>query len=441
MSEPREPKAVSKGALSFRIAVQIIYKDFVAGPGLVIESHFPREAASPHIPMRLPMNDVPEAPRSGPTISLSQLRAEFPICGRVTYLNHAATGPISRKVAAAVGRQAEIHNFRNESATAQFAVVYDECRAAAARLVGSRPERVAFIQNTSHGISLLAGGQDWAEGDNVVVPEMEFPSNYLAWLALENQGVELRKLRLVDGRVTPEQLQQTIDERTKIVTLSQVQYFNGFRADLAAIADVTHNHGAKLIVDGTQSVGAVPVDVEAMGIDALVVSSHKWMLGPLGIGFMALSDAMFETTRVSQIGWLSVNDPFAFNRTIDLPDDATRFEPGTENSAGIYGLAARLKEIEAYTLKGIEARILGLNSRLADALTSQGFEIRSPMEPGTRSGILSFRRPDVATPSTVEALEKKGIYIGYREGALRASPHYYNSEEEIDALVEALISL
>lgn len=371
-------------------------------------------------------------------ITLNQLRESFPITARATYLNHAATGPISREVHAAMRRQSEIHAFEYVTAGQAFEPVYKRCRAAAARLVGSRPERLAFIQNTSHGISLIANGQDWRPGDNVIVPEMEFPSNYLPWLALERRGVELRHLKLRDGRTTPEGLANIIDERTRIVTLSQVQYFNGFRADLAALAEITLGQGAMLVVDGTQSVGAVPVDVDAMGIDALVVSSHKWMLGPLGIGFMALSDRMFERTRVSQLGWLSVNDPFAFNREIDLPDDATRFESGTENSAGIFGLARRLEEIEAYTLEAIEKRIIRLTDHLVDRARQTGFEIRSPLEPGSRSGILSIYHPDRANPARIAALLERGIHIGFREGALRVSPHYYNSEDEIDILVNAL---
>jgi len=357
----------------------------------------------------------------------------------VNYLNHAATGPISRGVQEAIHRQTEIHAIHNETATKRYEPVYRECREAAARLVGARAARVAFIQNTSHGISLLANGQDWRDGDNVIVPEMEFPSNYLAWLNLADRGVELRRLKLVDGRVTPEGLSRAIDGRTRVVALSHVQYFNGFKADLAAIAEVAHAHGALLVVDGTQSVGAVPIDVEALRVDALVVSAHKWMLGPLGIGFMALSDEMFARTRVTQLGWLSVNDPFAFNREIDLPDDATRFEPGTENAAGIFGLAQRIEEIEAFTIERIEERILGLNDRLAESVQRHGFEVRSPMEAGTRSGILSFHHPAVANPETVARLQDRGIHIGFREGALRASPHYYNSEDEIEELVDALV--
>lgn len=378
-------------------------------------------------------------PDQAPPLSLKELRWSFPITGRVNYLNHAATGPISRGVQEAMGRQAELHALHVETASSRYKPVYVECRAAAARLVGSRPERIAFVQNTSHGVSLLANGQDWRDGDNVVVPAMEFPSNYLAWLNLADRGVELRRVPPVDGRVTPEALRRAIDGRTRVVALSHVQYFNGYKPDLSAIAEVVHAQGAMLVVDGTQSVGAIPIDVEALRIDALVVSAHKWMLGPLGIGFMALSDEMLDRTRVTQLGWLSVNDPFAFNRRIDLPDDATRFEPGTENAAGIFGLAQRLQEIEAYRIDRIEQRILALNDRLADAVRRHGFELRTPMESGTRSGILSFHHPAVANSETVARLQDRGIHIGLREGALRASPHYYNSEDEIDGLVAALV--
>lgn len=371
-------------------------------------------------------------------MSLARLRRDFPITERVNYLNHAATGPISIGVQEAIRRQTDIHAIYNETATQRFEPVYRQCRASVARLVGAHVDRVAFIQNTSHGISLLANGQDWRDGDNVIVPEMEFPSNYLAWLGLADRGVELRRLSLVDGRVTPGELSRAIDSRTRVVALSHVQYFNGFKADLSAIADVTHARGALLVVDGTQSVGAVPIDVGAMRIDALVVSAHKWMLGPLGIGFMALSDEMLSRTRVTQIGWLSVNDPFAFNREIDLPNDATRFEPGTENAAGIFGLARRLQEIEAYTIGRIEDRILSLTARLADMVQSYGFGVRSPMEAAARSGILSLHHPIVATSETVADLQARGIYIGFREGMLRVSPHYYNSEDEIDQLGAAL---
>ena len=372
------------------------------------------------------------------TASLASLRAEFPIVERVTYMNHAATGPISKSVQAAMARQTDLHARHIEDTARWLEPVYGRAREAIARLVGARAERVAFIQNTSHGISMLANGQAWQEGDNVVVPALEFPSNYLAWLRLQPLGVELRTLEMDRGMTTADRLSGLIDSRTRIVALSAVQYFNGFRCDLAEIADVVHAHDARLVVDGTQSVGAMRLDMAACGVDALVVSAHKWMLGPLGIGFMALSDRLFEETAVTQHGWLSVRDPYSFRREIDPLPDARRFEPGTENSAGIFGLMRRLEEIDAYGLPAIERRILGLTARLAVGLQARGFTIDSPGDAGARSGILSFRREGLDGESLSETLKGEATFIGFRHGALRASPHYYNSEDEVDALVERI---
>lgn len=323
--------------------------------------------------------------------------------------------------------------------------VYSECyasaREAVGRLVGVRADRVAFVQNTSHGLSLLANGQAWRSGDNVVVPSMEFPSNYLPWLRLERLGVEVRTVDAPDGRVTASLLASVVDGKTRIVALSAVQYYNGYRVALPQIAELTRKFGAMLVVDGTQAVGAVEMDVSNCGIDALVVSAHKWMLGPLGIGFMALSDRMMERTEVTQLGWLSVNDPFSFRREIDLPDQAERFEPGTENAAGLFGLRARLAEIEDFGMKRIEARLLHLTAVLSESLEGIGFTIASPGASMERSSILTFHHHALSSTRVVEAMREEGTYLSARHGNVRASPHYYNSEDEILAVIEQLNGL
>ena len=322
--------------------------------------------------------------------ALSKLRDDFPITQKTFYLDHAASGPISRNVAAAVQEQLSLHRDDLVGANKIYAGRYGEARAAAARLVGSRSDRIAFIQNTSHGMSLIANGQPWRPGDNVIVPGMDFPLNYLPWLRLESLGVEMRRIEAKDGRVTASILADAVDERTRVIALSAVQYYNGYRVDLAQIAALARTHDAMLVVDGTQAVGAMRIDVEAVGLDALVVSAHKWMLGPLGIGFMALSDRMMPRTEVTQLGWLSVNDPFAFRREIDLPAGAEWFEPGTENAAGLFGLRARLAEIEAFGALEIEERLLQLTTEMSEALKRYGFTITSPTGAGERSSILTF---------------------------------------------------
>lgn len=369
---------------------------------------------------------------------LAAVRRDFPIVDRCIYVNHAAVGPISRRVRQAADERNDLHMEQIDRASELSAPTYRKGRELAAQLVGSKPERIAYVQNTSHGISLIANGTDWREGDNVVVPEMEFPSNYLAWKALASKGVTLRPWPLEQGRLTPEGLRELVDARTRVVAVSQVQFHNGFRCDLAAIGAVCRPQGALLVVDGTQSVGALAIDVADFGVDALVVSAHKWMLGPLGIGFMALSDRAFENLSVSTVGWLSVNEPFQFRRELDLLPTAQRFEPGTENGAGIYGLTARLEEIHEVSLAAIEAHILGLNEGLAAAIRNKGYTVTSPWGPGERSGILTFKHPTVTNEDLLGHLGEAGIQASLRNGAIRISPHYYNSEAEMEAIDSAL---
>ncbi len=319
-----------------------------------------------------------------------------------------------------------------------FAPIYSKGRELAARLVGARPERIAYVQNTSHGLSLVADGINWREGDNVVVPAAEFPSNYLVWKSLQSKGVVLRPWPFVEGRLTTDGLQGLVDARTRVVAISQVQFFNGFKCDLAAFGAICQRHNALRVVDGTQSVGAMAIDIAATGVDALVVSAHKWMLGPLGIGFMALSDRAFERIEVHFLGWLSVKEPFQFRRDLDLLSTAERFEPGTKNSAGIYGLTTRLEEIEEIGLEVMEDRILALNDGFAEAVRKMGYVIDSPWGAYERSGILTFKHPTIASKTLLQRLVKAGIQASLRSGKIRISPHYYNSEAEMEEAAQAL---
>ncbi len=371
---------------------------------------------------------------------LAAVRREFPIVERCIYLNHAAVGPISHRVRQAMMARNDLHMEQVDRASELAAPIYRKGRVLAARLVGARPERIAYVQNTSHGLSLVADGINWREGDNVVVPAEEFPSNYLVWKTLESKGVLLRHWPLVEGRLTTDGLQGLVDARTQVVAVSQVQFDNGFKCELAAIGEVCQSHDALLVVDGTQSVGAMAIDIAASGVDALIVSAHKWMLGPLGIGFMALSDRAFERIEVHFVGWLSVNEPFRFRRDLDLLPTAERFEPGTENGAGIYGLTARLEEIEEIGLETIEGRILALNDGLAEAVRKMGYVIASPWDTCERSGILTFKHPTIASETLLQRLDEAGIRASLRSGKIRISPHYYNSEAEMEETARTLPS-
>ncbi|MBL6597552.1 MAG: aminotransferase class V-fold PLP-dependent enzyme [Alphaproteobacteria bacterium] len=371
-------------------------------------------------------------------MTLDTLRAGFPITEHAIYMDHAAVSPISSGVQAAMLRQTSIQVHNMTTSGQHFAREYADLRGAIARMTGATSANVAFIQNTSHGLSLIANGQPWKPGDNVVVPAMDFPSNFLPWKRLESLGVECRLVETPNGRVTADAISSALDSRTRIVAMSGVQYFNGYRPDLAAIADPVRRNGSFLVVDGTQGAGAFDFNLPAHGIDALVVSAHKWMLGPLGIGFMALSDTLLERTEPTEVGWLSVNDPFEFRRELDWLPSAEKFEPGTENSAGLFGLMERLREIEAFELPLIENRILELNDLFAEQLKSLGGSITSPWEDGRRSGILTFQHPNIDPVAAVQALKGRGIFTSARHGNIRISPHYYNSEAEVREVIDQI---
>ena len=372
-----------------------------------------------------------------PDLTAAAVRALYPVTAHETFLNHAAVGPISTRVIAAIEAQLRRHATDPYRQSELNAPIYREGRERAARLVGASASHIAYIRNTSHGVSLLANGLALRPGDNVIVPEREFPSNTLAWLRLEATGVEIRRIAAIEGRMTADAIRPALDARTRVVTLSQVQYWNGHRSDVASIGELCRPGGVLLIVDGTQSTGAMPLDMNSSGVDALVVSAHKWMLGPLGIGFLAFSTRMLDRVAVTTPGWLSVNAPFEFRNTLDYLPDARRHEPGTENASGMCGLTERLREIDDFGLARIEARILGLNDEIAEAARRLGAEV-DRHAPAERSGILTFAFPARDNAAAVKHLLAQNVRVSLRHCRIRVSPHYYNDATDVAALIEGL---
>ncbi|APD13575.1 aminotransferase class V-fold PLP-dependent enzyme [Pandoraea pulmonicola] len=365
-------------------------------------------------------------------------RRDTPFLDAHVFLNHAAISPIPRSVQQAMHRATELHVQMLAASEVAAHAEYARGRSLGASLVGAKQGHVAYVQNTSIGLSMVAAGVDWNAGDNVVVPAMEFPSNLLTWLQLEAKGVEVRQVHVADGKVTADVLRSFIDAKTRVVALSHVQYYNGYRVDLATIGELCRDCDALLVVDGTQSIGALEVDIESCGVDVLVVASHKWMLGPVGTGFMAFSDRAMERVRPSLVGWLSVREPFAFHRTLDFLDTAERYEPGSENSVGIFGLTQRFATIGQIGMHLIERRILTLVDFLRDKATSAGLEVANPLKGRERSGIVLLRHPSCRAEDAHEALVKHNILTSVRSGAIRVSPHFHNTFDELEQVVDVL---
>jgi len=261
-------------------------------------------------------------------------------------------------------------------------------------------------------------------------------------------GVELREVRqLPDGRVDTEDVMEAINDRTKVVAISHVQYASGHRIDLRPISDMVHSvPGPRgyLCVDAIQSVGAMPVDVEAMGIDFLAADGHKWMLGPEGCGIFYCREDLIELLHPAVVGWMNMVDATDYgNYRFQFQPDARRFEPGSYNIPGILALGASIDMLLAVGIDNVWLRIEELTAHLCERLTSHGYRVFSPRGDGERSGIVTFE-PPTDTDRTelkriVGRLQQMNIVIAAREGRLRVSPHFYNTREQLDALIDALV--
>lgn len=367
---------------------------------------------------------------------VSAARAEFPSAEVAIHFDHASVSPISTRVADAMGRVVERYvavgfhdSWRDEIETV---------RAQVAALLGSTAGNIAFTQNTSTGLSIAANGIDWRPGDNVVVPEHEFPSNYYPWMNLQPRHVRLHRVPAPDGHASIDAIADAMDERTRVVAVSAVQFSNGYRYDLDRLGELCQRHGALLVVDGTQAVGALAVDVTRSQIDVLAVSAHKWMLGPSGIGFVHVSDRALGQIRPDIVGWLSVTEPFAFDYQLALPRTADRYEPGTENVFGIIGLGAAVSLFLQYGTHQVEARVLTINDQLCEELERTGHQIISPRAPAQRSGILIFRSLRESAQDLHARLTAAGVKCAPRGGGIRFSPHFYNNDDDLHAAFEAL---
>ena len=373
---------------------------------------------------------------------LRRLREEeFPIIEKCAYLNHAGIGPLPRRSAARMRMLAEWVSCSGDRHWMERQQEAERVRGLAARLLGAREvHEVAFVENTSSGLSLVAEGLAWRPGDNVVGADFEFPSNIYPWMNLAARGVEFRRAAERDGRIDPEELLSLIDDRTRMLALSWVQYASGFRSDLARLGRACRERGVLFVVDVIQGLGALGLDVERDCVDVAVASSHKWLLGAEGIGILYVSDRVVERLRPVRAGWHSVREPLQW-ADLDLTwgAGAKRFESGSLNVYGIVALGGSLELLLEAGAERIEPRVLDLTGRAAHGLADLGFEIVSSRAPGETSSIITAVPPGGRDAAELtKALNEKDVVVAARAGRLRISPHLYNTESEIDRCLEVL---
>jgi selenocysteine lyase/cysteine desulfurase len=366
-------------------------------------------------------------------------KAEFPVTERLIYLNHAGVSPIPARAADAGARM--LYQFRDEGAyrLRQWQETAQETRGRFARLIGATIEEIAFIKNTSEGLSFIAAGFPWKEGDNLVIANIEFPSNVYPWLRLRSRNVEVRMVAAREGRIRKDDLFAACDGKTRLISLSSVEFANGYRNDLSAIGEFCQKKGIFFCVDAIQSLGVLPMDVQSYGIDSLSADGHKWLLSPEGIGGFYISRDVMEMVEPVMLGWHSVQNRFDFeNYDFRLASDARRFEPGSFNTVGLAAFNASLDLLLSIGTDRIWERVRRLTDGAIEIALRHGYEIVSPRNPEERSGIVTFRIPGADAGALWKSLHDRNAVCSPRAGGIRISPHFYNTQEEITRFFELI---
>jgi selenocysteine lyase/cysteine desulfurase len=366
----------------------------------------------------------------------TKLRDEFPVTRQWAFFDHAAVAPITGRARQAMAEWANDMAENGDVHERRWLERVEEVRRLAGQLINAEPLDIAFVKNTSEGIGIVAEGLHWQAGDNVVTAQEEYPSNIYPWLNLQSRGVEVRLVTSRERRLWLDDIRAAIDSRTRLVSISHVEFASGFRNDLDAIGAMCRERGILFFVDAIQGLGVFPIDVQRTPIDFLSADGHKWLLGPEGAGIFYCRRELVERLHAVGVGWNSVIGCRDFSK-IDfrLKPHAGRWESGTLNVAGITGLGASMGLLQEIGISTIEVRVLELTDYLCEKATKAGFEVYSSRRPEDKSGIVSLVVPGAYPRQLVRQCRAEGIVINQRAGRVRISPHCYNTPEEIDRFI------
>ncbi len=356
----------------------------------------------------------------------------------VTYLNHAATGPFSVRLLDVMNEYFRTRSEDKIDDFPAFVKTVEETKNMLADYMNTDSSRIAFLDNTTNGLNLLAQGLHWEDGDEIILNDLEFPANIYPFMNLEKRGVKILIVKSHDGIVSAEDIIENITPRTRLVSVSMVQFLSGYRIDLNKLGSECSRKGVILSVDAIQGMGAFRLDVRECNIDFVSCGTQKWMLGLQGLSFIYVSGELQKKLDPVYVGWLGVNDGWnLLDYNLSLKDSAERFQPGSLNSAGIYALHASLNLFREFGISEVEQNVLSNSKLLISELKKLGIEPLLPEgEEKYLSGIISFRHNNAY--SILEILQQKKIETAVREGILRISPHFYNNEEDIGRLIDGL---
>jgi len=368
---------------------------------------------------------------------LQYMNAYFQLDDNIIHLNHAAVAPwpvVTRDAVIAFARENTSIGSQNYD---QWMKTEQQLKQKLVQLINAEStDEIAILKNTSEGLSLIAQGLHFDAGDNIVIPAEEFPSNKVVWQALETQGVDVRLVPVQDTDEPEQALIDAMDEHTRLLSCSSVQYAQGLRLDLNLIGQACKRNDTLFCVDAIQSLGAIAFDAQACHADFVVADGHKWMCAPEGTALFYCRKEVQEQLQLRQYGWHMLKDAFDFahqHSEIQIAENAQRFESGSPNMMGIAALNASLALLLDIGIEKIQQKVIENADHLIDQLRSlPDITILTPTAQNRYAGIVTFQKNSVDNVKLYQHLQDNDVICAYRGDGIRFSPHFHTSTQDID---------
>jgi selenocysteine lyase/cysteine desulfurase len=363
--------------------------------------------------------------------------SEFELSADICYLNHAAIAPWPKRTVEAVRRFARENGKSGSRYYGRWLDVEQQLRQQLAQLVNAGSvDEIALLKNTSEALSVVAWGMPWSRGDQVIISNQEFPSNRIVWESLRPLGVDVVEVNISDTDEPETAIIRGINARTRLVSLSSVQYSSGLALDLAAVGAACREQGVAFCVDAIQSLGVKPLDVQACQADFVVADGHKWMLGPEGLALFYCNRRWLDRLSIRQFGWHMVDAVGDYDRKDWQPArSARRFECGSPNMLGIHALHASLDLLLTIGIQIVFQEVSKKVSYLIEDMAYQDVVILSEKRPQRRAGIVTFKRPGIDSGALYQHLQANGVICALRGGGIRFSPHFYTPQHVLERAV------
>ncbi len=367
----------------------------------------------------------------------NELRNEFPELKDIVYLNNGAISLMPLRSREALIDSLKDREYTGEKRTEIRNERERQTRKKLGQLINAPDKDICLVSNTSEGLNIIAQGLDLKANENIVIVKHGFPGNSVPWLNLKKKGITIKIVESEYGEDATAKIMAAVDDATRVLSISFVEWIDGFKYDLEKLGNFCQEKGILFIVDSIQGVGAMKLDVQSARISFLSNGGYKWLMSPNGTGFIYIDKNMLPGIDMKYLGYLSLaKGPMDFDYDLTLKEGAKKFRLGSINDTGIAAMERSLDLILELGIEKIQNHILELNKYASEGIKSKGYDLLSDFPEENRSGILSFGGKDTA--EIYDRLIEKNIIVSFRKKWIRVAPHFYNVQDDIDRMLELL---